>query len=137
MGQVYPWCNRQSASHSHWNVGACGFCWGGDSTSCISGKVVLELAKSCEIEAAVLCHPSFINVDDIKGIPSFKNWSNSCFLNMFLLLRQSVFTIYQVSKAIMEAKERLLEAWIGLTTEICKFLDPDGKKQIRGLRDQT
>ncbi|KAJ8472022.1 hypothetical protein OPV22_026365 [Ensete ventricosum] len=41
-------------------VGACGFCWG--------GKVVLELAKSCEIEAAVLCHPSFINVDDINGV---------------------------------------------------------------------
>nr|XP_009417916.1 PREDICTED: endo-1,3;1,4-beta-D-glucanase-like isoform X1 [Musa acuminata subsp. malaccensis] len=60
-------------------VGAAGFCWG--------GKVVFELAKSSEIEAAVLCHPSFVNVDDVKGIPSFKNWSNSCFLNMFLLLR--------------------------------------------------
>lgn len=47
----------------------------------------MELAKSSEIEAAVLCHPSFVNVDDMKGIPSFKNWSNSCFLNMFLLLR--------------------------------------------------
>ncbi|RZS16188.1 hypothetical protein BHM03_00048142 [Ensete ventricosum] len=30
-----------------------------------------------------------------------------------------------VLKAIMEAKEILLEASIGLTTEICKFLDPD------------
>ncbi|CAL9041922.1 unnamed protein product [Musa banksii] len=41
-------------------VGAAGFCWG--------GKVVLELAKSSEIEAAVLCHPSFVNVDDVKGV---------------------------------------------------------------------
>ncbi|CAL9167315.1 unnamed protein product [Musa hybrid cultivar] len=41
-------------------VGAAGFCWG--------GKVVLELAKSSEIEAAVLCHPSFVNVDDVNGV---------------------------------------------------------------------
>ncbi|CAD5167892.1 endo-1,3;1,4-beta-D-glucanase-like isoform X1 [Musa acuminata AAA Group] len=40
-------------------VGAAGFCWG--------GKVVVELAKSSEIEAAVLCHPSFVNIDDMKA----------------------------------------------------------------------
>lgn len=32
-----------------------------------SAKVVVELAKAGEIQAAVLCHPSFVTVDDIKG----------------------------------------------------------------------
>ncbi|XP_008223022.1 PREDICTED: endo-1,3;1,4-beta-D-glucanase-like isoform X2 [Prunus mume] len=41
-------------------VGAAGFCWG--------GKVVVELAKHNFIQAAVLCHPSFVTVDDIKAV---------------------------------------------------------------------
>ncbi|XP_018826000.1 endo-1,3;1,4-beta-D-glucanase-like [Juglans regia] len=41
-------------------VGAAGFCWG--------AKVVVELAKSELIQAAVLLHPSFVTVDDIKGV---------------------------------------------------------------------
>lgn len=31
------------------------------------GKGVVELAKYDFIQAAVLCHPSFVTVDDIKG----------------------------------------------------------------------
>ncbi|KAK2358086.1 alpha/beta-Hydrolases superfamily protein [Trifolium repens] len=42
------------------SIGAASFCWG--------AKVVVELAKSRLIEAAVLLHPSFITLDDIKGI---------------------------------------------------------------------
>ncbi|KAM3204371.1 hypothetical protein P3L10_027780 [Capsicum annuum] len=38
---------------------SCGFCWG--------AKVVTELAKSDNIQAAVLLHPSFVKVDDMKG----------------------------------------------------------------------
>ncbi|KAL5182453.1 Endo-1,3-1,4-beta-D-glucanase [Glycine soja] len=41
-------------------IGAAGFCWG--------AKVVVELAKSRLIQAAVLLHPSFVSVDDIKGV---------------------------------------------------------------------
>ncbi|KAK1265037.1 hypothetical protein QJS04_geneDACA010506 [Acorus gramineus] len=41
-------------------VGAVGFCWG--------AKVVVELAKSSEIQAAALLHPSFVTVDDIKVV---------------------------------------------------------------------
>ncbi|GLT70974.1 hypothetical protein SLA2020_430200 [Shorea laevis] len=41
-------------------VGAAGFCWG--------AKVVVELGKSELIQAAVLSHPSFVSVDDIKGV---------------------------------------------------------------------
>ncbi|KAB1214183.1 hypothetical protein CJ030_MR5G027202 [Morella rubra] len=41
-------------------VGAAGFCWG--------AKVVVELAKSELIQAAVLLHPSLVTVDDIKGV---------------------------------------------------------------------
>ncbi|KAB5545424.1 hypothetical protein DKX38_013536 [Salix brachista] len=42
-------------------IGAVGFCWG--------GKVVVELGKSSAfIKAAVLCHPSFVTVDDIKEL---------------------------------------------------------------------
>ncbi|KAM4116150.1 hypothetical protein ACJW30_02G028900 [Castanea mollissima] len=41
-------------------VGAAGFCWG--------AKVVVELAKAEFIQAAVLCHPSFVTLDDIKGV---------------------------------------------------------------------
>lgn len=32
-----------------------------------SAKVVVELAKLSEIQAAVLCHPSLVTVNDIKG----------------------------------------------------------------------
>ncbi|GFY98774.1 alpha/beta-Hydrolases superfamily protein [Actinidia rufa] len=39
-------------------IGAAGFCWG--------AKVVVELAKSDYIQAAVLLHPSLVTVDDIK-----------------------------------------------------------------------
>ncbi|PON44295.1 Dienelactone hydrolase [Parasponia andersonii] len=41
-------------------VGAAGFCWG--------GKVAIELAKCNLIQAAVLCHPSFVTLDDVKGV---------------------------------------------------------------------
>ncbi|XP_010905246.1 endo-1,3;1,4-beta-D-glucanase [Elaeis guineensis] len=41
-------------------VGAAGFCWG--------AKVAVELAKADEIQAAVLLHPSFVSVDDIKEV---------------------------------------------------------------------
>ncbi|CAK7332983.1 unnamed protein product [Dovyalis caffra] len=42
-------------------IGAVGFCWG--------AKVVVELGKtSAFIKAAVLCHPSFVTLDDIKEI---------------------------------------------------------------------
>ncbi|KAK4602786.1 hypothetical protein RGQ29_011690 [Quercus rubra] len=41
-------------------VGAAGFCRG--------AKVVVELAKAELIQAAVLLHPSFVTVDDIKGV---------------------------------------------------------------------
>ncbi|KAH7302614.1 hypothetical protein KP509_23G079600 [Ceratopteris richardii] len=42
------------------SVGAVGFCWG--------GKVVVELAKLDILKVAVMCHPSFVSVDDIKEV---------------------------------------------------------------------
>ncbi|XP_073104550.1 endo-1,3;1,4-beta-D-glucanase isoform X1 [Elaeis guineensis] len=39
-------------------IGAAGFCWG--------AKVVADLAKYDYIKAAVMLHPSFVTVDDIK-----------------------------------------------------------------------
>ncbi|KAM0962896.1 hypothetical protein ACFX15_021493 [Malus domestica] len=42
------------------SIGAAGFCWG--------AKVVVELAKRALIQAAVLCHPTFVTVDDIKEV---------------------------------------------------------------------
>ncbi|KAI4317731.1 hypothetical protein L6164_025578 [Bauhinia variegata] len=41
-------------------IGAAGFCWG--------AKAVVGLAKSGHIQAAVLLHPSFITLDDIKDV---------------------------------------------------------------------
>ncbi|KAM0966268.1 hypothetical protein EV2_022676 [Malus domestica] len=41
-------------------IGAAGFCWG--------AKVVVELSKHASIQAAVLCHPSLVTVDDIKEV---------------------------------------------------------------------
>ncbi|CAN6871896.1 unnamed protein product [Brassica oleracea var. botrytis] len=40
-------------------IGAAGMCWG--------AKVVVELSKQELVQAAVLLHPSFVTVDDIKG----------------------------------------------------------------------
>ncbi|KAI5666707.1 hypothetical protein M9H77_16560 [Catharanthus roseus] len=42
------------------SIGAAGFCWG--------AKVVVQLAKSDDIQAGVLLHPSFVTVDDIKEV---------------------------------------------------------------------
>ncbi|XP_040996062.1 endo-1,3;1,4-beta-D-glucanase-like [Juglans microcarpa x Juglans regia] len=41
-------------------VGAAGFCWG--------AKVVVQLAKSELIQAAVILHPYIVTVDDIKAV---------------------------------------------------------------------
>ncbi|OMO55080.1 Dienelactone hydrolase [Corchorus capsularis] len=41
-------------------IGAVGFCW--------VAKVVVGLAKEAVIQAAVMCHPSFVTVDDIKAV---------------------------------------------------------------------
>ncbi|CAN6548088.1 unnamed protein product [Malus baccata var. baccata] len=41
-------------------IGAAGFCWG--------AKVVVELAKLPLIQAAVLCHPAVVTVDDFKEV---------------------------------------------------------------------
>ncbi|PWA64580.1 alpha/beta-Hydrolases superfamily protein [Artemisia annua] len=41
-------------------VAAAGFCWG--------AKVVVELAKSADIQVAALLHPSFVSLDDVKGV---------------------------------------------------------------------
>lgn len=43
-------------------IGAAGFCWG--------GKVVVKLAGSNDIQAAVLLHPSRITVEDINDVKS-------------------------------------------------------------------
>ncbi|KAF6984623.1 hypothetical protein CFC21_002598 [Triticum aestivum] len=40
------------------SIGAAGYCWG--------AKLVTELAKANEIQAAAMSHPSFVSVDDIK-----------------------------------------------------------------------
>ncbi|KAL9995390.1 putative dienelactone hydrolase, alpha/Beta hydrolase [Helianthus debilis subsp. tardiflorus] len=41
-------------------IGAAGFCWG--------AKVVVELAKDADIQAAALLHPTFVTLDDIKEV---------------------------------------------------------------------
>ncbi|XP_062231322.1 endo-1,3;1,4-beta-D-glucanase-like isoform X1 [Phragmites australis] len=41
-------------------IGAAGYCWG--------AKVVVELGKVHEIQAAVLLHPSLLTVDDMKEV---------------------------------------------------------------------
>ncbi|KAK9086659.1 hypothetical protein Syun_029053 [Stephania yunnanensis] len=41
-------------------IGAAGFCWG--------AKVVVQLAKSDDIKAVVMLHPSLVTLDDIKEV---------------------------------------------------------------------
>ncbi|KAL6185863.1 hypothetical protein ACLB2K_041986 [Fragaria x ananassa] len=52
-------------------IGAVGFCWG--------AKAVVELAKYDNfLHAAVLCHPSFVTVDDCKGMISALDIQETC-----------------------------------------------------------
>ncbi|XP_059439518.1 endo-1,3;1,4-beta-D-glucanase-like [Corylus avellana] len=48
---------KQKGIHA---IGAAGFCWG--------GNVVTKIAKTNLIKAAVLLHPSWVTVDDIKAV---------------------------------------------------------------------
>ncbi|PWA37020.1 Dienelactone hydrolase [Artemisia annua] len=41
-------------------VAVAGFCWG--------AKVAVELAKTADIQVAAILHPSFVTLDDIKGV---------------------------------------------------------------------
>ncbi|KAK3138838.1 hypothetical protein QOZ80_5AG0374040 [Eleusine coracana subsp. coracana] len=45
-----------------------GICTVGAAGYCLGAKIVVELAKSREIHAAVLLHPTFVTVDDIKEV---------------------------------------------------------------------
>ncbi|GJN14277.1 hypothetical protein PR202_gb01079 [Eleusine coracana subsp. coracana] len=45
-----------------------GICTVGAAGYCLGAKIVVELAKSREIQAAVLLHPTFVTVDDIKEV---------------------------------------------------------------------
>ncbi|XWS13572.1 hypothetical protein CRYUN_Cryun36dG0048500 [Craigia yunnanensis] len=47
-------------SRGVFSIGAAGFCWG--------GKVVVNLASSDDIQAAVVLHPSRITEDEIKEV---------------------------------------------------------------------
>ncbi|KAJ0697973.1 putative dienelactone hydrolase, alpha/Beta hydrolase [Helianthus annuus] len=54
-------------------IGAAGFCWGGKTSFRtillhLNWLVVVELAKDAEIQFAALLHPSFVTLDDIKGM---------------------------------------------------------------------
>ncbi|XAR54616.1 Lysozyme [Bertholletia excelsa] len=42
------------------SIGAAGFCWG--------AKVVVELAKYAYVQAAVMLHPSFVTLDDVRAV---------------------------------------------------------------------
>ncbi|MBA0681434.1 hypothetical protein Goari_023236, partial [Gossypium aridum] len=60
------------------SIGAAGFCWGGKyhfitrwlmlGLLITAAKVVAGLAKDPLIQAAVMLHPSFVTVDDIKSV---------------------------------------------------------------------
>lgn len=86
------------------SVGAAGYCWGGKyhfrctvlhyllssnlkvwpTDKCVLdhnlAKVAVELSKAYLIEAAVLLHPTFVTVDDMKGHASIlciRRWTYS------------------------------------------------------------
>lgn len=56
-------------------------------------KVVVELAKTRAIEATVLLHPSFVSMDDIKGIVIF----------IFGILLGSWFAYFQCQESLKVA----------------------------------
>lgn len=58
-----------------------------------SAKVVVELAKTGAIEASVLLHPSFVSVDDIKGM----------FIFVFGNLLASWFAYFQCQESLKVA----------------------------------
>ncbi|KAJ6904104.1 endo-1,3(4)-beta-D-glucanase-like [Populus alba x Populus x berolinensis] len=66
-------------------IGAVGFCWG--------AKVVVELGKSpAFIKAAVLCHPSLVTVDDIKGMDfRVKDSQAMCFSQLVFCMLHFAF----------------------------------------------
>lgn len=73
------------------------------------GKGVVELAKHDFIQAAVLCHPSFVTVDDIKGknflhIKKGRNrrTKNNCFKCGDIRGREKKNAVFQFSQEILK-----------------------------------
>ena len=50
-----------------------------------AAKVVVELAKPDYLQAAVVCHPSFVTVDDIRGMALYVPSLPVCLVNYLLL----------------------------------------------------
>ncbi|KAI4311231.1 hypothetical protein MLD38_036141 [Melastoma candidum] len=84
-------------------VGAAGFCWG--------AKVVVELSKLGLIQAAVLLHPTFVTVDDIKRVKIFPKVSHGWTVRYKVEDEFVVKSAEEAHKDAIEWFSKYLKSW--------------------------
>ncbi|KAG2246558.1 hypothetical protein Bca52824_086186 [Brassica carinata] len=99
-------------------IGVAGMCWG--------AKMVVELSKQELVQAAVLLHPSFVTVDDIKGgkVPIAILGAEIDQLSPPAILKQFEEILASKPEIVSASRDRTIKLWNTLGE--CKYTISEG-----------